>query len=254
MDTPDPSPAARARLLLRSTDRAALATRRRDDDSTGGWPYASLVLLAVDHDASPLLLISSLAEHSKDIAKDDRVSLLVDGTAGLDDPLTGARVSLLARARKSDEPRHRARFLARHPSAATYADFRDFDFYRVQVERAHLVAGFGRIHWIEGSALLDDPGDAEGLIERESDIVQHMNEDHGAAVELYATRLLGQPGAGDGNLWTLTGVDAEGCDLRLSGSTSGGRVARLPFRHRVTDADQARAELVRLAKQARAAT
>jgi heme iron utilization protein len=252
MDTPDLSPAARARLLLRSTDRAALATRRRDDDSTGGWPYVALVLLAVDHDASPVLLLSSLAEHSKDIAKDDRVSLLVDGTAGLDDPLTGARVSLLGRARKTDEKRHRERFLSRHPGAAMYADFKDFSFYRMEVQRAHLVAGFGRIHWIEGAALLDNPADAEALTEREFDIVQHMNEDHGDAVALYATRLLRQPAAGDGNLWTLTGVDAEGCDLRLSGSMSGGRVARLPFNHRITDADQARAELVRLAKQARA--
>lgn len=253
MDMPEPSPAARARQLLRATDRAALATRRRDDDSSGGWPYVALVLLAVDHDASPLLLLSSLAEHTKDIAKDDRVSLLVDGTTGLDEPLTGARVSLLGRAVKSDEPRHRARFLARHPGAAMYADFKDFAFYRLAVQRAHLVAGFGRIHWIEGSALLCDMADAEALMARESDILQHMNEDHGEAVALYATRLLGQPAASAGNRWAMTGVDAEGCDLRLSGSMTGGRVARLSFQKRVTDADQARAELVRLAKQARAA-
>lgn len=252
MDTPEQPPAARARLLLRSTDRAALATRRREDDSSGGWPYVALVLLAVDHDASPLLLLSSLAEHSKDIAKDDRVSLLVDGTIGLDEPLTGARVTLMGRAVKSDEPRYRARFLARHPGAAMYADFKDFAFYRLLVRRAHLVAGFGRIHWIEGSALLADTADAEALMAREADVVQHMNEDHAEAVALYATRLLGQPAATDGNRWTMTGVDAEGCDLRLSGSMTGGRVARLPFEHRVGDADQARTELVRLAKQARA--
>jgi putative heme iron utilization protein len=251
MDTPDPSPPVRARQLLRSIDRAALATRRREDDSTGGWPYVALVLLAVDHDASPLLLLSALAEHSKDIAKDDRVSLLIDGTIGLDDPLTGARVTLLGRLRKTDDTRHRVRFLNRHPGAGMYADFKDFSFYRMQVERAHLVAGFGRIHWIEGAALLDNAGDAAALIEREADIVQHMNEDHGDALALYATRLLRQPSAGNGNLWTMTGVDAEGCDLRLSGSMTGGRVARLPFHHRITNADQARAELVRLAKQAR---
>lgn len=252
MDAPEATPARLARHLLRASDRATLATRRREDDGQGGGPYAALVLIAVDHDASPLLLISGLAEHTKDIARDDRVALLVDGTAGLDEPLTGPRVTLTGRARRTDAPGHRARFLARHPGAAMYADFKDFGFYRVQVERAHLVAGFGRIHWIEGAALLADAGDAAALIEREADIVQHMNQDHADVVELYATRLLGRKPGAPGTQWRLTGVDPEGADLRLAGAGAGGQVGRVAFRHRVRDAEQARVELARLAKQARA--
>jgi len=248
-----PAPAIGARRLVRAADRATLATLHRPGDAEAGSPYAALVLMAVDHDASPILLISGLAEHTKDIARDDRVSLLVDGTAGLDEPLTGPRVSLMGRIRRTEEPRHRTRFLARHPGAATYADFRDFGFYWVEVARAHLVAGFGRIHWIDGAALLDPPDDASALVEREADIVGHMNEDHADAVALYATALLGQPVAPEGCQWRLTGIDPEGCDLRLLGEGGGGRVARLDFPRRVVDAEQARAELVRLVKQARAA-
>ena len=132
-----------------------------------------------------------------------------------------------------------------------YADFKDFAFYRVEVERAHLVAGFGRIHWIEGAALLDNAGDARELTAREADIVAHMNEDHADAVALYAARLLGLPPAGEGQRWVLTGVDPDGCDLRLLGLNAGGRIGRLPFATRVTTADQARIELVKLVKQAR---
>ncbi len=142
-------PARLARRLLRAAESASLATIERD----AGGPYASLVLVAADQDGSPILLLSDLAEHSRNLAADDRASLLFDGTAGLEDRLTGPRLTVLGRAIASDAPSHRARFLARHPGAAQYADFGDFRFYRVAVERAHLVAGFGRIHAIAAADL-----------------------------------------------------------------------------------------------------
>jgi len=233
------SPAAIARRVMRSVDRAALATAQRD---AGAWPYPSLVLTALDLDASPLLLISNLADHTANIKMDPRVGLLFDGTGGLADPLTGARVSVLGRAEPSDDPRHRARFLARHPAAAFYAGFGDFVVYRIVVERAHLVAGFGRIHWIAGEDLLFHSFNTEMLAQQEPDVVQHMNDDHADAVGLYATTLLGRAG-GD---WKLTGIDPEGCDLRLAGA-----IARLDFAQPVSDAESARVELVELVRQAR---
>lgn len=233
------SPAGIARRVMRQADRAALTTAQRD---AGGWPYPSLVLTALDHDASPLLLISDLADHTANIKADPRAGLLFDGTGGLAEPLTGPRVSVLGRMEVTEDPRHRARFLARHESASFYAGFADFTVWRMVVERAHLVAGFGRIHWITAGDLLFRLSDTETLALREPDVVEHMNEDHADAVELYATVLLGQPGGG----WKLTGVDPEGCDLRL-----GGRTARLDFDHPVADAEAARMELVRLVRKAR---
>ena len=238
----DFNPARLARRLIRSVPRAALATVAAD---RGGEPYASLVSVAVDHDASPILLLSDLAEHTRNLRRDPRVSLLFDGTGGerRTDPLAGDRVTVQGRIEPSDEPRHRARYVARHPSAAGYAGFKDFNVYRVRVERAHLVGGFGRIHWIDGAEVLGAVADA--LAAREADIVGHMNDDHPDAVRLYATRLLGLPGD-DG--WVMTGVDPEGADLR-----AGGRTARLEFDRAVSDAEGARVELVRLVKRARAA-
>jgi putative heme iron utilization protein len=226
------------RDLLRGRDRAALATALPAEG--GAWPYASLVLVAFDHDLSPILLLSDLAEHSKAIAADSRVSLLFDATEGLDQPLTGARATLLGRAERSPIPRVGQRFLARHPEAQAYAGFGDFHFYRVSVERAHLVAGFGKIHWLTGEALL--PPNVHRLDEAEPDIIRHMNEDHGDALELYASKLLGL----NAGPWRMTGIDSEGLDLRQAG-----RVARLGFETPLRSVAEVRKALVDLATRAR---
>ena len=229
------------RHLIRRCDRAALATALPGDG--GAWPYASLVLVAVDHDLSPVLLISDLAEHSKAISADSRVSLLFDGTMGLAQPLAGPRVTLMGRASKTSDERLKQRFLRHHPDAAMYAGFGDFNFYKVTLERAHLVGGFGKIRWIEPGELLAAPALTE-LAESEEGIVAHMNEDHADAVQLYASKLLNLPGAG----WTMAGIDAEGVDLRRAGE-----VARLSFEAPMTAAAEARPVLVSLVAKARTA-
>jgi putative heme iron utilization protein len=228
------------RDLIRRCDRAALATNLPGDG--GAWPYASLVLVAVDHDLSPILLMSDLAEHSKAIATDSRVALLFDGTAGLPQPLTGPRVTVMGRAAKTDDERLKQRFLRHHPDAALYAGFGDFHVYKVTLERTHLVGGFGKIRWIAPDELLAVSPLRE-LAEGEEGIVAHMNRDHADAVQLYAGNLLNLPGAG----WTMTGIDAEGVDLRLGGS-----VARLAFEQPLNIASQARQTLVALVQRARA--
>ena len=226
--------AVTARRLVRATDRATLAT------SLDGWPYASLVLVATEHDATPLLLLSDLAEHTRNLTRDKRVSLLFDGTAGLVDPLTGPRVTVLGELVPA-EPRLLPRFTARHPSSALYAGFKDFGLYRLTVTRAHLVAGFGRIEWIEGSSLLY-PAATPALATAEVEIVAHMNKDHAATLDLCAHRVLGRTGDG----WRLASLDPEGADLRCEAAT-----ARLDFAAPVTDGAAARAEFMRLAELAR---
>lgn len=228
------------RDLMRGRDRASLATSLPAEG--GAWPYASLVLVAVDHDLSPLLLMSDLAEHSKAIKADPRVSLLFDGTAGLDQPLTGPRATVLGRAAVVDDERLKQRFLARHPDAAMYAGFADFRLYRVAVERAHLVGGFGKIRWFSVAELLA-PAALPDLAAAEDGIVSHMNEDHSDAVQLYAGKLLGLGGEG----WKMTGIDAEGIDMRRVGD-----VARLPFDAPLASAGEARPALIALVKRARA--
>jgi heme iron utilization protein len=234
------NPALTARRLLRGARTAALASRMAAG-AAEGWPHASLVLLATAPDAAPILLLSRLAEHTRNLGADERVALLVDGTADLAEPLTGARLSVQGRARHSADPADRARYLRRHPSAAAYADFGDFAFYRVAVERAHLVAGFGRIHWLTAAEVLYG-GPTDTLAATEADIVAHMNQDHADAIQLYANVLLGATGEG----WVMAGCDNEGCDLARDG-----RLLRLDFDQPAITPDDARRQLVRLAKRAR---
>jgi putative heme iron utilization protein len=206
-----------------------------------GAPYASLVLIAADLDASPLLLLSDLAQHSRNVAFDPRVSLLFDGTAGYRNPLTGPRLTVIGQTRAVADPRLLARFTQHHPNSALYSGFADFRLYRVAVERGHLVAGFGKIQWIESRDLLFI-ADAAALAAAEPEILRHMNEHHVDAITDYARGLLGRAGAD----WRMTGIDPEGADLQRDGET-----ARLDFAAPVLTPEAARAALVELAQNAR---
>jgi putative heme iron utilization protein len=208
-----------------------------------GDPYCSLVNVATAADGSPLLLISQLALHTKNILADARVSLMLDERKE-GDPLQGARVMLMGRAEKTENPDARRRYLAQQPEAEMFAGFGDFAFYQVKLKGAHLVAGFGRIVDLAPADLLTDLRGAEALVEAEPEVIEHMNADHAETCRLYATKLLG---AADGE-WRCAGCDPEGLDLQ------NGRLGlRLPFPQRVTQPGVLRAVLKALAEQARAA-
>lgn len=231
-------PAAAARRLMRVALKGALATLDRQT----GHPYASLVLVATEPDGSPVFLISRLAVHTRNLEQNPRASLLLDGTGGLGDPLTGARVTLIGEARPTSSPTARRRFLARHPSAAGYADFPDFSFYSLSIARAHFVGGFGRIVDLAPADLMTDLADAQALIEAEPGIIEHMNSDHADAVALYATVLAGC----DTGAWRMSGIDPGGADLLHCTNA-----ARIPFASPVRTPAEARATLVALAQDAR---
>lgn len=237
--TPDFDPRVTAKKLLREGRSGALATLMPGS----GDPYCSLVNFATAADGAPLLLISKLAVHTKNILADPRVSLMIDERkAG--DPLEGARVMLMGTAAVTDDPQVRARYLARQPEAEMFADFADFSFYRVDLKGAHLVAGFGRIVDLKPADILIPVDDAADLIGAEPGILAHMNADHADACRLYATKLLGAP---DGD-WRCAGCDPEGLELQC------GRTAlRLPFGERVRSSGVLRQVLKRMAEQARAA-
>jgi len=125
-----------------------------------------------------------------------------------------------------------------------FAGFGDFAFYRVTLKGAHLVAGFGRIVDLEPRDILTETGDAAELLAAEPAILAHMNGDHGDAVRLYATKLLGAP---DGE-WRCVGCDPEGLELQLDRTA-----LRLPFPQRVRAPDALRDLLKQMAEQARRA-
>ena len=239
--TPDFDPARTARSLLRRSRQGALATLM----AGSGDPYCSLVNVASHPDGSPILLISRLALHTRNLLGDARTSLMLDERAE-GDPLEGSRIMLAGRAEQAsgdDVAILRRRYLNAHPSSEAFVNFKDFSFFRIRPTGTHLVAGFGRIVDLKPEQFLTDLADAEDLLAAEEGAVEHMNADHRDAMGLYATQLLGAA-AGD---WRCTGCDAEGLDMQ-----DGQTALRLDFPERVTDGTGLRKMLVRLAGDARA--
>jgi len=234
--------AVAARRLMRQSRSAALATALA---GSGGWAYASLVTTACDADASPILLLSGLADHTRNLADDARASLLFEAASGLGNPQTGPRVTVMGRLRETAEERHARRFIARHPAARLYAGFADFHFYRMAVERARYVGGFGSATWVEAADLAVDGAAAAALAADEPAILADLNRDHARALDLCANALLERRGTG----WIAIAVDPEGLDLRRRSN-----VARLHFEHPVADAAACRAALLALAETARRET
>jgi heme iron utilization protein len=226
-----------SRTLLRSIRSGALATLDPD-----GTPFASLVTIATDADGTPLMLLSRLSAHTRNLLADPRCSLLFS-QGGKGDALAHPRLTVVGRAAQTTDTRARDRFLARHPKAKLYADFPDFGFFALDPSAGHLNGGFAKAATLTRDQLLLDLAGADAVVVGERGAVEHMNADHADALALYAAG----SGAEAGLPWRLTGLDPEGMDLM-----AGDRTARVLYPERVTDMGMLRKSLVAMAARARA--
>ena len=236
---------ALATRLVRTARFGALAVLHDDT----GAPFASRVAVSTACDGVPVILVSRLSEHTSGLLSDPRSSLLL-GEPGKGDPLAHPRISLVCSAVKidRDDPRHasvRSRFLRRHPKSALYADFADFLFFRLEPLSASLNGGFGKAYRLSPEDIRIDSPANEELAGMEEGAVEHMNDDHSDAVDLYAKALAGESGDG----WKLATLDAAGFDMIRSE-----RICRVEFDPILQAAAQLRPELVKLAKKARKTT
>jgi putative heme iron utilization protein len=234
------SMAFEARRLIRAAASATLATQ------SGGQPFAGLVTPATAPDLSPLLLLSSLSEHCRQLRAEPRCALMVSGKAETANPQTASRVTLTGLAApvpEAEAPALKARWLAKHPYAAHYADFGDFALWRVTPGEALLVAGFGRITRLKLAELRPDPTAVATIAAAEAGIIAHVNAGHADDLAAIATGLLGGA-AGD---WRMVAVDVDGADL-----AAGEAVLRLAFSAPAATPGAVRDELVAATRAARA--
>jgi putative heme iron utilization protein len=234
------STARDARLLMQSSTQAVLATLGQEP--VAGFPLASAVPYCLDAAGRPLLLISRLARHTQHVRQDDRVSLLVQGQGS--DIQASPRISIaghlepLPEAEIDDAAGRYYRFFAQ---TRDFHRIYDFSFWRLQPVRAHFIAGFAKVAWVEGPDLL-----AANPFDRatETDMVQHMNDDHADALPLYCR----QAGVAvpEGAAPVMTGIDADGFHLRLSD-----RIVYIRFPRPVSTPLEVRQTLVALLKSAR---
>ena len=239
---PTPTHAERARTLVARIPTGTLCTLALEPE---GYPYGSFVTVAFDQ-GNPVFLISRLAEHTKNLERDPRASLMV-AESGADDPLANGRVTMLGPCTrvKEDEGRARAAFLTVHPNAAYYADFRDFAFWTLRVEAIRYIGGYGRMSWItqeEWQAAEPDP-----LAPHAAGAIAHMNADHAGTMALYCQAF---SRATEVSSATMTGVDRYGFEMSAK-TPAGPRPVRVAFATPVTTPDELRAALVAMAKDAR---
>jgi heme iron utilization protein len=140
------------RAIVQRARHGALATLSREPP---GFPFATLVAVAFDPRGQPLLLLSRLAEHTKNLEVCRRASLLVADASGPDDPLAAGRMTLVGecgRLADAEQPEGRERYLQAHPEAAGYARFAEFAAWRLEVASVRWVGGFGRMDWLDAGA------------------------------------------------------------------------------------------------------
>lgn len=224
------APGQLARRLVRSASKVALATSLAADRMR---PHSSLALAASTMEGEPLLLLSDLAVHTQNLAADPRIAVLYDADDGGIEPLSGNRVSVMGTAIAEPERTVGERFLRRYPHARRYAELADFKLYRVQVEAAHLIGGFGTIHWLGAEDMIVP--DHAGYAEDEPQLLEALNADH------QPWTLPGSPGSP--TEWTLIGIDAEGADFRCEG-----RLERFSFANSLENLQQAGAHLRHLGR------
>ncbi len=242
LTVPTPTHAERARTLVSRIKTGALCTLATEPE---GYPYGSFVTVAFD-EGNPVFLVSTMAEHTRNLQGDHRASLLVAET-GSEDPLANGRVTLLGPCVRvdGDDRSARATFLSTHPNAAYYVDFGDFAFWRLSVESIRYIGGYGRMSWIEATdwhAAEPDP-----LADAAAGIIAHMNDDHADALPLYCRAF---SRATDVTEASMTGVDRYGLEMSVV-TAEGPRPVRVAFGEPVTTPEQVRTVLVAMLKTAR---
>lgn len=217
-----------SRQLIRAVRAGSLGTSDR------GQPFASLVTFATSTDLSVLLLLSDLSSHTRHLKVDPRCAILIAGEMQDANPQLTPRVTLTGQAHTVDDAALKARYLALHPYARLYADFADFHLWRLAIEEASYVGGFGQAARLRQAELLPDSYAVAVIEQAATSIITHCNRDHPDALR----RIAG--GQGD---WQMIAVDVDGCDLG-----QGEQVRRTSWSAPVSDEAGVRRELVALSR------
>ncbi|MHC2147370.1 HugZ family pyridoxamine 5'-phosphate oxidase [Pseudomonas sp. 210_17 TE3656] len=226
--------AQQARELLLKEYRGVLSTHSK---SMPGFPFGSVVPYCLDTDGNPLILISRIAQHTHNLQKDPKCSLLV-GERDAEDVQAVGRLTVLAHAHKLEDPAQveaaAERYYRYFPDSSNYHKAHDFDFWVLKPVRHRYIGGFGAIHWVDHLSLANPFAGKTEL-----SMIEHMNSDHANAIEHYV-QLGGLP---QGTAAQMVGIDSEGMHLRI-----GQGLYWLPFAVPCNTPIQVREALVFLAR------
>ncbi len=236
-----PSQAEAGRTLLAAADDAVLATIDSED-----YPYASVVEYIPTDDGDIVLFLSDLASHTQNAKSNDRASVVISESATIGQVLALGRVSCQGRiAVVDDRELYRDAYLERHPQASGYIDFSDFNFYRLEVERARYIGGFGRMSWIERDEWTT--AEVDPLVGGAADVIEHMNDDHAHNILDYVHAFTDRDWAESA---TMIRLDRLGFDVRAENDERSEEI-RMTFRSPRETHESIHSVMVHLARDAR---
>jgi heme iron utilization protein len=236
--------ATEAKQFLRSTRSGVLSSFSAKFD---GYPFGSVMPFVLGHDCQPIVLISTIAEHTKNIIANPKVSLLV--FAGAEDLHANGRLTLIGEAEQLDknDADVMARYCRYFPESTGYLAMHDFQFYRINITQARYIAGFGKMSWMAGDEIVDVNQSINTIAKLETSMIEHMNADHADSMMQYCAYFYSiYPQAVD-----LIGIDSEGFDVEAVIEDII-QVLRFQFESPIFDAHSARMAFVALSKTARA--
>jgi heme iron utilization protein len=236
--------AIEAKQFLRSTRSGVLSSFSAKFE---GYPFGSVMPFVLGHDCQPIVLISSIAEHTKNIIANPKVSLLV--FAGAEDLHANGRLTLIGEAEQLDknDADLMARYCRYFPESTGYLAMHDFQFYRIHIAQARYIAGFGKMSWIAGEEIVDVNQSVNTIAQLETSMIEHMNADHIESMQLYCQHFHQvKP-----ETVHLVGVDSDGFDMEAV-IKDDIKMLRVNFESPIVDANSARAAFAALAKTARA--
>ena len=240
---PEPSYAERARTLVHLGRTGSLSTLSQ---KRPGWPFGSVMPYGLDQLGRPSFLISTMAMHTQNILGDSRASLLLTHPDACRDPLGAARLTLMgktARVPEEEVKQVRDLYLGRYEDAKYWVDFKDFDFYRMEIVDVYYVGGFGVMGWVAADEYAR--AEADPLADTASEIIQHMNADHADALVLLARGFAGV----EAEEATMTSVDRLGFHLRMKTAVRVHAV-RIPFTREVGNSQETRTVLIEMVQHA----
>lgn len=226
-----------ARNIFLSEYQAVLSTHSID---VRGYPFGSIVPYCINKVGLPIILISKIAQHTKNIVSNTKVSLIVIED-NADDLQTVGRVTFLGDAElvEKNDNDSAERYYNYFPQSRDYHKTHDFDFYVIKPVRIRFIKGFGQVYWIEKNNFqLANPF----IFEEEQEMLNHMNIDHIDTIRHYCDiynihyRMLQLP--------KMVGIDSEGFNLRV-----GSKIHRIKFVQPVTTVNAVRRALVQMAKK-----
>lgn len=239
---------AEVRALLERERNGMLSTLSTKLD---GWPFGSITPYALAPSGEPLILISEIAEHTHNLRRDARASLLIQDSRAADDPQAGARATLAGYAVPVSSALiefFSPLYLKRFPNSASYFEAHDFSLFQIKVSKIRYIGGFGNIHWLDVAEITEDANSsiADPVAPFARGICDHMNEDHADALTLYASAFAGiEPESA-----SMTDVDRDGFDI-IAVSEGHHRHIRIPFSFSVATTDEVRAAMIGLLREAR---